>query len=154
MLIFSIQAKTRYTNLTFVKVVFEEKVSVTVIHHDAPEIAEDLIKDLKVHGVTVVYRHLNYTPDLARKVEKAGVDIIFVTGMDERGILPVHNMVTFSIVPFIADSVKIPVMVAGGITDRRTFKIAFAFGAEGAFCRTLFLLKCKGNDAESKCYRY
>ena len=60
--------------------------------------------------------------------------------MDERGILQDHNMGTFSIVvPLIADSVKIPVMAAGGITDRRTFKAAFAFGEEGAFCGTLFL---------------
>ena len=59
--------------------------------------------------------------------------------MDERGIFRVHNMVTFSIVPFIADSVKIPFMAGGGIRDRRTFKASFAFGAEGAFCGTLFL---------------
>ena len=73
---------------------------------------------------------------MARKAEKAWVDIIVATGMDEKGILPDHNMGTFSIVPLIADSVKIPVMAAGGITDRRIFKAAFAFGAEGAFCGT------------------
>ena len=43
----------------------------------------------------------------------------------------------FSIVPLIAYSVKIPVMAARGITDRRTFKASFALGAERAFCRTL-----------------
>ena len=52
---------------------------VAVTYHDAPEIAEDLIKYLKSHGVTVVYRHLNYTPDFARKAEKAGVCIIVAT---------------------------------------------------------------------------
>ena len=30
-------------------------------------------------------------------------------------------------------------MAAGGITDRRTFNAAFALGAEGDFCGTLFL---------------
>ena len=30
-------------------------------------------------------------------------------------------------------------MSAGGITDRRTFNAAFALGAEGVFCGTLFL---------------
>ena len=59
--------------------------------------------------------------------------------MDEGGTLPNHNIGTFSIVPLIVDSVKIPVMAAGGITDRRTFNAAFALGAEGAFCGTLFL---------------
>ena len=121
------------------EVVYEEKVPVAVVAHDGPEIAESIIKDLKAHGVTVVYRHLNLNPDFARKAEKAGADIIVATGMDEGGTLPVHHIGTFSIVPLIVDSVKIPVMAAGGITDRRTFNAAFALGAEGAFCGTLFL---------------
>ena len=86
---------------------------------------------------------------MARKSEKAGIDIIVSTGMDERGILLDHNMVTFSIVPFIADSVKIPVMAAGGITDRRIFKTAFAFGAEGSFCGTLFLSATESRTAQN-----
>ena len=89
--------------------------------------------------MTVVYRHLNITPDFAKKAENAGADIIVATGMDEGGTLPCHNIGTFSIVPLIVDSVKIPVMAAGGITDRRTFNAALALGAEGVFCGTLFL---------------
>ena len=76
---------------------------------------------MKAHNVTVLYRHLNMTPDLAQKAEKAGADIIVATGMDEVGTLPGHNIGTFSIVPLIVDSVKVPVLAAGGITDRRTF---------------------------------
>ena len=121
------------------KVVYEEKVPVAVVVHDGQEIAEDIIKELKAHNVTVVYRQISVTPDIARKAEKAGADIIVATGMDEGGTLPGHNIGTFSIVPLIVDSVKIPVMAAGGITDRRTFNAAFALGAEGAFCGTLFL---------------
>ena len=131
------------------KVVYEEKVPVAVVAHDGPEIAEDIIKELKAHGVTVVYRHLNFTPDFARKAEKAGADIIVATGMDEGGTLPSHNIGTFSIVPLIVDSVKIPVMAAGGITDRRTFNAAFALGAEGAFCGTLFLSATEARTAQN-----
>ena len=97
------------------KVVYEEKVPVAVVAHDGPEIADDIIKELKAHGVTVVYRHLNFNPEFARQAEKAGADIIVATGMDEGGTLPNHNIGTFSIVPLIVDSVKIPVMAAGGI---------------------------------------
>ena len=121
------------------KVVYEEKVPVAVVVHMGPDAAEDIITELKAHGVTVVFRHISITPDLARKAEKAGADIIVATGMDEGGTLPNHNIGTFSIVPLIVDSVKIPVMAAGGITDRRTFNAAFALGAEGVFCGTLFL---------------
>ena len=121
------------------KVVYEEKVPVGIVAHDGPEPAEDIIKELKSHGVTVVYRQITITPDIAKKAEKAGADIIVATGMDEGGTLPNHNIGTFSIVPLIVDSVKIPVMAAGGITDKRTFNAALELGAEGVFCGSLFL---------------
>ena len=103
------------------KVVYEEKVPVAVVVYDGQNICENTIKDLKSHGVTVIYRQITVTPDNDRKAEKAGADIIVATGMDEGGDLPEHHIGTFSIVPLIVDSVKIPVMAAGGITDRRTF---------------------------------
>ena len=131
------------------KVVYEEKVPVAVVVHDGPEIAEDIIKELKSHEITVVYRQITITPENAKKAEKAGADIIVATGMDEGGTLPNHNIGTFSIVPLIVDSVKIPVMAAGGITDRRTFNAAFALGAEGVFCGTLFLSAKEARAAQN-----
>ena len=131
------------------KVVYEEKVPVAIVVHDGPEIAEDIIKELKAHNVTVVYRQITVTPEIAKKAEKAGADIIVATGMDEGGTLPNHNIGTFSIVPLIVDSVKIPVMAAGGITDRRTFNAAFALGAEGTFCGTLFLASTEARTAQN-----
>ena len=74
------------------KVVYEEKVPVAIVAQDSPDIAEDIIKELKSHGVTVVYHHLNLTPELAIKAEKAGADILVATGMDEGGTLPGHNI--------------------------------------------------------------
>ena len=131
------------------KVVYEEKVPVAVVVHDGPDIAEDIITEMKAHGVTVVFRHISITPELARKAEKAGADIIVATGMDEGGTLPNHNIGTFSIVPLIVDSVKVPVMAAGGITDRRTFNAAFALGAEGVYCGTLFLASKEARTAQN-----
>ena len=49
------------------KVVYEEKVPVAVVVLDSQEVAEDTIKDLKSHGVTVIYRQITVTPDNARK---------------------------------------------------------------------------------------
>ena len=131
------------------KVVYEEKVPVAVIVHDGPDIAEDTIKECKAHNIIVVYRQISITPDIARKAEKAGADIIVATGMDEGGDLPGHNIGTFSIVPLIVDTVKIPVMAAGGITDRRTFNAAFALGAEGVFCGTLFLSSTESRASQN-----
>ena len=74
------------------KVFYEEKVPVAVVAQNSPDIAEDIIKELKSHGVTVVYRHLNFTTELARRAEKAGADIIVATGMDEGGTLLYRNI--------------------------------------------------------------
>ena len=131
------------------KVVYEEKVPVAVVVHDGSEIAEDIIKDLKEHNVTILYRQISITPEIAQKAEKAGADIIVATGMDEGGTLPGHNIGTFSIVPLIVDSVKIPVIAAGGITDRRTFNAALALGAEGVFCGSLFLSSTEARTAQN-----
>jgi enoyl-[acyl-carrier protein] reductase II len=131
------------------KVVYEEKVPVAVVIDFGPDAAEDIITELKAHGLTVVFRHISISPDLARKAEKIGADIIVATGMDEGGTLPSHNIGTFSIVPLIVDSVKIPVMAAGGITDKRTFNAAFALGAEGVFCGTLFLAAEEARTAQN-----
>ena len=45
------------------KVVYEEKVPVTILAHDEPEIVEDIIKELKAHDVTIVYRQIMITLD-------------------------------------------------------------------------------------------
>ena len=46
---------------------------------------EDIIKELKTHGMIVVNRHLNINLDFAIKAEKAGVDILIETGKEEEG---------------------------------------------------------------------
>ena len=62
------------------KVVYEEKVPVAVVVHMGPDVAEDIITELKAHDMTVVFRLISITPDLSRKAEKAGADIIVATG--------------------------------------------------------------------------
>ena len=98
-----------------------------------------LFAELKQAGIKVLYRDLNPTPENTRLAEQAGADIIVATGFDEGGTLPGKALGTFSIVPLIADSTTLPVMAAGGISDRRTAKAALALGAEGLFAGSLFL---------------
>ena len=47
------------------KVVYEEKVPVAVVVYDGQDICENTIKDLKSHGVTVIYSQITVTPDNA-----------------------------------------------------------------------------------------
>lgn len=102
-------------------------------------IIPSLFDELKQAGIKILYRDLNPSPENTRQAEQAGADIIVATGFDEGGTLPGKALGTFSIVPLIADSTTLPVMAAGGISDRRSAKAAFALGAEGVFAGSLFL---------------
>lgn len=99
-----------------------------------------LFDELKAAGIVIIYRDINPTPANSRAAERAGADMIVVTGFDEGGPLPGTALGTFSIVPLIADAVEnVPVLAAGGIVDKRTAKAAYALGAEGIFAGSVFI---------------
>lgn len=86
------------------------------------------------------------TVDEAMAVEAAGVDMVLATGFEAGGhrpsfLKPAENslMGTFALVPQIVDSVKIPVIAAGGISDGRGVTAAFALGAQAVQLGTAFL---------------
>ena len=129
------------------KVIYEEKVPVVTF---VGEPDEAMFKEFQAHGIKIVYRSLNPTPENSREAEKFGADIIVATGFDEGGTLPAKVIGTFSIVPLIVDSVEhTPVMASGGITDRRAFNAAFALGAEGVYCGTAFLMSKESRMSEN-----
>ena len=129
------------------KVIYEEKVPVVTFVGEPDAV---MFKELKSHGMKIVYRSLNPSPENAAVAEKAGADIIVATGFDEGGTLPAQVLGTFSIVPMIVDAVKkVPVMAAGGIADSRGARAACALGAEGVYCGTAFLMSRESRMAEN-----
>ena len=102
-------------------------------------INRNTIRELKDHGITVIFRDISPTPETAKMAEDAGADVIIATGYDEGGFIPAHAIGTMSIVPVIVDAVSVPVLAAGGIADKRGVKAAFALGAEGVYVGTRFI---------------
>jgi enoyl-[acyl-carrier protein] reductase II len=74
---------------------------------------------------------------LAKRLERVGVDAIIAEGMEGGG--HIGDLTTMSLVPQIADAVKIPVIAAGGVVEGRTLLAAFVLGAEGVQIGTRFL---------------
>lgn len=123
------------------KVMKEEGVKATLYTGYGPgAVIPKLFDELKEAGIRIIYRDLNPTPENTRLAERAGADIIVATGFDEGGTLPGTALGTFSIVPLIVDAARdVPVLAAGGITDRRTARAAHALGAAGVSVGSAFI---------------
>ncbi|MEA5011920.1 MAG: nitronate monooxygenase [Angelakisella sp.] len=77
-------------------------------------------------------------PILAKRLEQAGADAIIAEGTESGG--HVGEMTTMTLVPQVVDTVKIPVIAAGGIADGRQLAAAFALGACGVQLGTCLLV--------------
>jgi enoyl-[acyl-carrier protein] reductase II len=126
---------------SIMQVIKEEGVKVVVYTgYGEGAVIPALFDELKNAGISIIYRDINPTPENTRLAEAAGADIIVATGFDEGGTLPGKALGTFSIVPLIVDAVQnVPVLAAGGITDRRTARAAHALGASGVFAGSIFI---------------
>lgn len=89
----------------------------------------------------------------AKLLEHAGVDMIVATGMEAGGhrvsfLLEPETCLTgtLSLVPQVVDTVKIPVIAAGGIADGRGVAAVLKLGAAAAQLGTAFLA-CEESNA-------
>ena len=77
-------------------------------------------------------------PVLAKHLEDLGADAIIAEGCESGG--HIGEMTTMTLVPQVCDTVKIPVIAAGGIADRRQMAAVKALGACGAQVGTCLLV--------------
>lgn len=75
----------------------------------------------------------------AKKAEAAGSDVIVAEGYEAAGINSSLETTTLVLIPQIVESVKIPVVAAGGIGDGRGLASMLALGASGVQMGTRFI---------------
>jgi nitronate monooxygenase len=75
----------------------------------------------------------------ARHAEEAGYDAVIAAGFEEGGHPLNDDVTTMLLTPRISESVKIPVVTAGGIADGRSLAAALVLGAEGVMMASRFI---------------
>lgn len=125
-----------------IDLIIEEKIPVITTGAGNPAKYIDRLKEAGVKIIPVVP-----SIALAQRMEKLGVDAIIVEGTEAGG--HIGELTTMVLTPQVADSVKIPVIAAGGIADGRGIVAAFALGAKGVQIGTRFICSEECNVHEN-----
>lgn len=137
-------AFNKLDNSEYIDVILDEGVPVVETSgHKAPE---EYIDRLKKGGVKLIHKCVGVR--YAKKAESLGVDAVTVVGYENGGATGTLDITTLCLVPLVVDSVKIPVIGGGGISDGRGMMAVLALGAEGVIVGTRFLLskECPMHD--------
>jgi enoyl-[acyl-carrier protein] reductase II len=101
----------------------------------SPKEIYPIIHDLGMKGIHVVLALQH-----AIRAVTAGADALVVVGSEAGGLRSANSeSSTMVLVPLVADHVKVPLVAAGGISDSRGYRAAFALGAQGVQVGTRFL---------------
>ena len=128
------QGISKHYSDRYADIVMAEQVPVAIVSQGTANI---YIKELHRAGIKVL--HVVSTVDHAKKAEAAGVDAVVTNGFEAGGHSGWDALCTITLVPQVADAVKVPIIAGGGIADARGFVAALALGAEGAYMGTRFI---------------
>jgi len=130
---------TKEMHQEYFRVCCEEKVAAIEIS-GAPldrYLGVDAVNRAKKAGVKLIHKLGSVRH--ARHAEEAGYDAVIAAGFEEGGHPLNDDVTTMLLTPRISESVKIPVITAGGIADGRSLAAALVLGAEGVMMASRFM---------------
>ncbi len=125
-----------------IETLIEERVQIVTTGAGNPGKYVPAMKDAGMKVLALVA-----SVNLAKRLERAGVDALVAEGMECGG--HIGDIATMPLVPQIVDAVGIPVVAAGGIFDGRGLVAALSLGAVGIQMGTRFICaaECTANPA-------
>lgn len=99
---------------------------------------------LKKSGITVA--HVVSSTAFAVKCQQAGVDAVVAEGFEAGGHNGREETTTMCLVPAVREAVSLPLIAAGGVASRASFRAALALGSDGVQIGTRFAL-CRESSA-------
>jgi enoyl-[acyl-carrier protein] reductase II len=114
-----------------VRIILEERIKIITTGAGNPA---RYMPDFKQAGIKVIPVIAGVSS--AVKVQEVGADAVVAEGMESAG--HIGETTTMALVPQVVDSVRIPVIAAGGIADGRGLAAALALGAKGVQMGTVF----------------
>lgn len=127
-----------------IKTVIEENVKIVFTSAGHPG---KFIEIMKKHGIKVI--HVVPSVKYAKKAEEVGCDAIVGEGYEAGGHNGFDEITTLCLIPMLVESVKIPVIAAGGIASGNQIAAAFALGAEGVQIGTRFAATIESSAHEN-----
>ncbi len=128
-------ARKRMDNHVYIDVILDEGVAIVETSgHKAPE---EYLDRLKKGGVTLIHKCVGVR--YAKKAESLGVDAVTVVGYENGGATGLLDITALCLVPRVVDSVDIPVIAGGGVSDGRGLMAMLSLGAEAVILGTRFL---------------
>ncbi len=131
-------------NTTILEILAKAGVKAVTTSVGSPKEIYPIIHDLGMKGIHVVLALQH-----AIRAVTAGADALVVVGSEAGGLRSLNSeSSTMVLVPLVADHVKVPIVAAGGISDSRGYKAAFALGAQGVQVGTRFLASAESPAGE------
>jgi len=122
-------------NEAYIDILIEKGVK--IVETSGHSMPEDLCKRIKEAGL--IWMHKCVGVRYALKALKMGADIITVVGYENGGATGKLDIGAMALIPRVVDSVKVPVIGGGGVSDGRGFLATLALGAGGVIIGTRLL---------------
>jgi NADH:quinone reductase (non-electrogenic) len=129
-------AMRQMDNDVYMEVLEEKEVNIVETSgHFAPE---ELCRRFKEAGMIWIHKCVGVR--YAQKVQEMGADIVTVVGYENGGATGRLDIGTLVLVPAVVDSVRVPVIGGGGVSDGRSLMAVLSLGAEAVIMGTRLLV--------------